>query len=120
MIDHVKLFVRDFERSRSFFERALEPLGYRVVLEPAAGVIGMGPGFPDFWIAEAERATTAHVSFRAEDRRTVDAFYDAALAAGGRDNGKPGPRPHYHETYYGAFVHDPDGNNIEAVCHHPE
>ena len=119
MIDHVKLFVRDVDRSRSFFERALAPLGYRVVLEPAAGVVGMGRDFPDFWIAASEDTTIAHVALRAEDRQAVDAFHAAALEAGGIDNGEPGPRPHYHETYYSAFVHDPDGNNIEAVCHNP-
>ena len=119
MIDHVKLNVGDFARSRSFFERALEPLGYRVVLEPTAGVVGMGRDFPDFWIASSQDATTVHVALRADDRRTVDAFHAAALEAGGIDNGEPGPRPNYHESYYSAFVHDPDGNNIEAVCHHP-
>ena len=116
MIDHVKLFVSDPERSREFFERTLEPLGYRVVLSPAPGVVGMGRDFPDFWIAPGE-PTTAHVAFRADDRDTVDAFHRAALAAGGRDNGAAGPRPHYHPAYYGAFVLDPDGNNVEAVCH---
>jgi len=111
--------VRDFERSRSFYERALEPLGYRVMLTPAPGVAGLGRDMPDFWIAQGEPAAVAHVAFRADSRQLVDAFHAAALAAGGADNGGPGPRPRYHPAYYGAFVHDPDGNNVEAVCHAP-
>jgi catechol 2,3-dioxygenase-like lactoylglutathione lyase family enzyme len=117
MIDHVKLFVRDFERSKAFYEQALQPLGYTIQLAPAPGVAGMGRERPDFWIEQSDEPTTAHVSFRADDRATVDAFHEAALAAGGTDNGEPGPRPQYHPSYYGAFVHDPDGNNVEAVCH---
>jgi catechol 2,3-dioxygenase-like lactoylglutathione lyase family enzyme len=118
VIDHLKLHVADAERSRGFYERALEPLGYRVMLEPAPGVIGMGAEMPDFWIQQDENPTTAHLAFRADRRELVDAFHEAALAAGGSDHGAPGPRPHYHETYYGAYVLDPDGNNVEAVCHH--
>ena len=117
MLDHVKLNVSDFERSRGFYERALEPLGYRVIMEPAPGVAGLGAGFPFFWIAAGEQATVCHVAFRAETRERVDAFHAAALAAGGRDNGAPGERPRYHPGCYGAFVYDPDGNNVEAVCH---
>lgn len=117
MIDHIKLFVSDFEGSRAFYERALQPLGYRVLLAPAAGVVGMGREFPDFWIAQTDAPTTAHVAFRADDRELVDAFHEAAIAAGGTDNGGPGSRPQYHEHYYGAFILAPDGNNIEAVCH---
>jgi catechol 2,3-dioxygenase-like lactoylglutathione lyase family enzyme len=117
MIDHIKLFVSDVERSETFYEQALRPLGYRVLLRPVPVVVGMGRDFPDFWLAATEGPTTAHVAFRADNRRLVDAFHDAALAAGGRDNGAPGLRPHYHETYYGAFILDPDGNNVEAVCH---
>jgi catechol 2,3-dioxygenase-like lactoylglutathione lyase family enzyme len=117
VIDHVKLFVSDFERSRDFYERALDPLGFRMMMEPAPGVAGFGAGFPCFWIEEAQSATTAHVAFRTEDRARVDAFHAAALAAGGTDNGAPGLRPQYHPSYYGAFVHDPGGNNVEAVCH---
>ena len=119
MIDHIKVFVSDADRSGAFYESALQPLGYRVMLRPAQGVIGMGVDFPDFWIAATSEPTTAHVAFRADSRDVVDAFHEAALAAGGRDNGAPGLRPHYHETYYGAFVLDPDGNNIEAVSHRP-
>jgi catechol 2,3-dioxygenase-like lactoylglutathione lyase family enzyme len=117
MIDHVKLFVADATRSRAFYEQALEPLGYRVLLEPAEGVVGMGSRFPDFWVAEASAATSAHVAFRVAERTAVDAFHAAALAAGGTDNGPPGLRPQYHAGYYSAFVLDPDGNNVEAVHH---
>jgi catechol 2,3-dioxygenase-like lactoylglutathione lyase family enzyme len=120
MIDHLKLHVSDFDRSKAFYEQALAPLGYRVVLEPAPGLAGMGTKFPDFWIAAGEApSTSSHVAFRVDDRATVDAFHEAALAAGGTDNGAPGPRPQYTPTYYGAFALDPDGNNVEAVCHTP-
>jgi catechol 2,3-dioxygenase-like lactoylglutathione lyase family enzyme len=120
MLDHIKLFVSDVNRSRAFYEVALRPLGYRVLLEPAPGAVGMGRDFPNFWLAKAEGSpTTAHVAIRADTRSVVDEFHAAALAAGGTDNGPPGPRPLYHPSYYGAFVHDPDGNNIEAVCHDP-
>jgi catechol 2,3-dioxygenase-like lactoylglutathione lyase family enzyme len=117
MIDHIKLHVADAGASKAFYEQALAPLDYRVIMEPFPGVVGMGAEMPDFWLAEDGAPTTAHVAFRAEDRETVDAFYEAALAAGGVDNGAPGPRPQYHPGYYGAFVLDPDGNNVEAVCH---
>jgi catechol 2,3-dioxygenase-like lactoylglutathione lyase family enzyme len=87
---------------------------------PGAAGFGPGGGMPAFWISSnADRGAT-HVAFTASDRASVDAFYEAAVAAGARDNGAPGLRPHYHETYYAAFVHDPDGNNLEAVCHTPE
>lgn len=120
MIDHLILNVKDVAKSRSFYERALAPLGYRVVMDYEQGV-GFGiAGKPDFWIALREpRHTKVHVAFASKDRPTVDAFHAAALAAGGADNGPPGLRPHYHPDYYGAFVFDPDGNNIEAVCHMP-
>jgi catechol 2,3-dioxygenase-like lactoylglutathione lyase family enzyme len=118
MIDHVKLFVTDPAASRAFYERALEPLGYRVMLESAPGVVGMGATMPDFWIAPAESTPTrCHLAFRADAEFEVDAFHAAALAAGGTDNGGPGLRKHYHQNYYGAFVLDPDGNNVEAVYH---
>jgi catechol 2,3-dioxygenase-like lactoylglutathione lyase family enzyme len=117
VIDHVKLHVADAERSRAFYEQALAPLGYRVIMQPAPGLVGMGTGFPDFWVAQSDAPTVAHVALRAEDREAVDAFHAAALAAGGRDNGAPGLRPQYHPGYYGAFVLDPDGNNVEAVHH---
>ena len=117
MIDHIKLHVADAEASRAFYEQALAPLGYRVVMEPAPGVVGMGTRFPDFWLEQSDAPTVAHVALRAEDRAAVDAFHAAALAAGGQDNGGPGLRPQYHPGYYGAFVFDPDGNNVEAVHH---
>jgi catechol 2,3-dioxygenase-like lactoylglutathione lyase family enzyme len=119
-IDHVTLNVRDYARSKQFYEQALKPLGYELLMEfgPAGG-FGQA-GKPDFWVSERGEPTVAHVALLAPDRATVDRFYEAALAAGAQDNGPPGPRPHYHETYYGGYVIDPDGNNIEAVCHQPE
>jgi catechol 2,3-dioxygenase-like lactoylglutathione lyase family enzyme len=126
MIDHVGFPVSDYAKSKAFYERALAPLGYGVVMEvgnnemgaPAAG-FGIG-GNPDFWIGgEGDVGNPVHVAIVAKDRAVVDAFHQAALAAGGRDNGAPGLRPHYHPNYYAAFVLDPDGHNIEAVCHLP-
>jgi catechol 2,3-dioxygenase-like lactoylglutathione lyase family enzyme len=126
MIDHVGFSVSDYARARAFYEEALAPLGYVLVMKttaqetgkPAAG-FGAG-GKPDFWIGgEGQLDKPLHIAIAAEDRATVDAFYRAALAAGGRDNGSPGLRPQYHPNYYGAFVLDPDGHNIEAVCHTP-
>ena len=118
MIDHIKLHVRDVERSRAFYEAALAPIGYRVMIERFPGVVGMGAEWPDFWLAlEREATSLAHVAFAVASTELVDAFHRAALDAGGRDNGAPGPRPEYHERYYGAYVLDPDGNNVEAVCH---
>jgi catechol 2,3-dioxygenase-like lactoylglutathione lyase family enzyme len=121
VIDHVTANVTDFARAKRFYQQALEPLGYSVRMEfDGAAGFGAAEGMPDFWIgSRAERGAT-HVAFTATDRAAVDAFFEAALAAGATDNGVPGRRPHYHETYYAAFVHDPDGNNIEAVCHRPE
>ncbi|HKE94447.1 MAG TPA: VOC family protein [Povalibacter sp.] len=125
MIDHTGLSVSDFAKSRAFYVAALEPLGYRLLMELTAEQTGgfQGAGFgeppkPDFWIGTGQpNQPPIHVAFRAASRAIVDAFYRAALAAGGRDNGPPGLRPHYHPNYYGAFVLDPDGHNIEAVCH---
>ncbi|HKC49629.1 MAG TPA: VOC family protein [Myxococcota bacterium] len=119
MIDHVSLRVSDFPRSRAFFGAALAPLGYGLFADygDAAG-FGVGAK-PDFWIGAGEAPGATHVCFAAASRAQVDAFHKAALAAGGRDNGAPGLRTAYHPTYYGAFVLDPDGNNIEAVCHQP-
>ena len=128
MIDHVGFPVSDYRRSKAFYEKALAPLGYTLVMEVDADVTGSGAvaaGFgvndkPDFWIGgEGGLDKPLHVAIVAKDRATVDAFYKAALAAGGIDNGAPGLRPHYHPDYYGAFVRDPDGHNIEAVCHRP-
>jgi catechol 2,3-dioxygenase-like lactoylglutathione lyase family enzyme len=117
-IDHVTLRVADVEASRRFYERALAPLGVET-LEFGTSV-GFGPrGAVDFFVAPGEPGPPVHVAFAAPDRETVDAFHEAALAAGGRDNGPPGLRPQYHAHYYGAFVLDPDGNNVEAVCHSP-
>lgn len=116
MIDHITLHVSDYGKSKLFFERALAPLGYSVIMEFGA-VGGLGAaGKPDFWIAQGD-GKAIHVAFASSNRSTVDAFYHAAIAAGGRDNGAPGLRPQYHPNYYGAFVLDPDGNNIEVVCH---
>ena len=117
-IDHVTLNVRDYERSKSFYEQALQPLGYELVMEfgPAGGFGKEGK--PDFWVSQRGEPTIAHVALLAPDRKTVDAFHQAATAAGAADNGPPGLRPHYHESYYGAYVIDPDGNNIEVVNHH--
>lgn len=121
MLDHVGLEVSDFEASKEFFEKALEPLGIRPLMEIGGVAAGFGDDRkPYFWIAARGPVSSGtHVAFAAETRELVDAFHAAALAAGGRDNGAPGSRPQYHEGYYGAFVLDLDGNNIEAVCHHP-
>jgi catechol 2,3-dioxygenase-like lactoylglutathione lyase family enzyme len=122
VFDHVLLDVDDFDRSRAFYEMALAPLGIEVVSEPAPQMAGLGTeGKPFFWLMSRGRPTTrhAHVAFTAPDRDAVDTFHAAGLAAGGTDNGAPGPRPIYHAAYYGAFVLDPDGNNIEAACHTP-
>jgi catechol 2,3-dioxygenase-like lactoylglutathione lyase family enzyme len=121
MLDHVILNVGDYTTSKRFYERALAALDYEVVME-LDGSCGFGQqGKPDFWIAQRGNAQTdVHVAFASPDRAGVDRFHEAALAAGGEDNGAPGLRPHYHEQYYAAFVRDPDGNNIEAVCHRPE
>ncbi|HMN47334.1 MAG TPA: VOC family protein [Povalibacter sp.] len=127
MIDHTGVGVSDFARSKAFYVAALEPLGYRVVMEVTAEETGgfQGAGFgvppkPDFWIGSGQpNVPPIHIAFRAAGRDVVDRFYQAALAAGGRDNGPPGVRPHYHPNYYGAFVLDPDGHNVEAVCHDP-
>ena len=120
MIDHINIGVSDVPASRIFYERALAPLGYVALIE-APDRVGLGrDGKPDFWISDRPSSAPLHVAFAAPDRATVDAFHEAALAAGGRDNGPAGLRPEYHASYYGAFVLDPDGNNVEAVTHRPE
>lgn len=129
MLDHVSLHVSGYERSREFYRKALAPLGATLLMEVTAEQTGDGAhagygtrGVPTFWIGTSQQGHTSgptHVAFTAPDRGSVDAFYLAALAAGAKDNGPPGLRPHYHEHYYGAFVMDPDGHNIEAVCHTP-
>jgi catechol 2,3-dioxygenase-like lactoylglutathione lyase family enzyme len=126
MIDHTGVSVTDFAKSRAFYLRALAPLGYQIIMElpqnlAPEGAMGIGvPPKPDFWVAGGTpQLPPLHIAFRAGNRGEVDAFYQAAMAAGGRDNGPPGIRAHYHPNYSGAFVLDPDGNNIEAVCHDP-
>jgi len=127
MLDHIGIRCSDFARSLAFYQQALDPLGIRVVMEVSAEQTGADAhagfgrtGKPDFWIGSTLGAHGGvHVTFSAGSRDEVDAFHRAALAAGGRDNGAPGIREHYHPDYYGAFVLDPDGNNVEAVCHRP-
>ena len=127
MLDHIGFAVADLARSRKFYAKALAPLGYIPVMdltaEQTGGYAGTGfglPGRPQFWIGNgAQPGSRVHIAFAARSRAEVDAFHAAALAAGGGDNGAPGLRPHYHENYYGAFVIDPDGHNVEAVCHAP-
>ena len=128
MLDHIGIPVSDYERSKSFYETALAPLGYALLMEVNQEVekghraAGFGAeGKPDFWIGgEGGLNRAVHIAITAKDRAIVDAFYRAAIAAGARDNGPPGLRPQYHPNYYGAFVLDPDGHNIEAVCHASE
>jgi catechol 2,3-dioxygenase-like lactoylglutathione lyase family enzyme len=121
ILDHISVNVADFEKSKAFYLAALEPLGIGVVKD-GEGFAGLGrDGAPQFWIGTFGRAPgPIHVAFAAADHAQVRAFYDAALAAGGTDNGAPGIRAHYHPHYYAAYVRDPDGHNIEAVCHTPE
>lgn len=127
MIDHLGLKVADADKSRHFYDAALAPIGYTMLIElpkqwtGGATVLGYGPGpVPEFWITGPASGTPVHVAFRVEDRQQVDKFFQQALAAGGTDNGPPGLRSHYHKDYYAAFVLDPDGNNIEVVCHVPQ
>jgi catechol 2,3-dioxygenase-like lactoylglutathione lyase family enzyme len=125
MIDHIGIRVKDLAKAKAFYVKALAPLGYVVVMEfgPEAGIgyegIGFGAGGkPDFWVGRSDApCAPIHVAFQVGERRVVEAFHEAALKAGGRDNGPAGERPHYHPGYYGAFVLDPEGNNVEAVCH---
>ena len=125
MLDHVGIPVSDYTRSKGFYLKVLAPLGYGLVLEVASPETGghdhagFGPkGKPAFWIGGGKPLKgQVHFAFVAKNRAAVQAFHKAALEAGGKDNGAPGLRPHYHQNYYGAFVLDPDGHNIEAVCH---
>ena len=122
MLDHMGFSVSDYERSKAFYEKALAPLGFKLLMEPVPGIGGFGDGRkPFFWIGTRGPAPQSeiHVAFAADSRETVDAFHAAGLEAGGTDNGGPGVREIYHPTYYGAYVLDPDGNNVEAVCHKP-
>ena len=120
MFDHVGFGVTNLAESKAFFLKALRPLGVTVVMDGPYGV-GLGKeGKPSLWLSETrKKPARLHVAIAASTRAEVDAFYHAALAAGGKDNGPPGLRPHYHPNYYGAFVIGPDGHNIEAVCHKP-
>jgi catechol 2,3-dioxygenase-like lactoylglutathione lyase family enzyme len=130
MIDHVTILVKDYRRSLKLYLQALQPLGYAMTMElddvsypelPAAFFAGLGvDGKPDLWLRPSQVVAPTHVAFRAETRAAVDAFYREALAAGATPNGEPGIRESYHPSYYGAFVLDFDGYNLEAVCHKPE
>ncbi len=121
IIDHVGLSVTDYPRSLAFYTAALGTLGIKPLSEFSEGGnshAGFGKERPVFWLGSGKQFRgEAHVAFRASSRAEVEAFHMAALANGGRDNGKPGLRPHYHANYYGAFVLDPDGHNVEAVYH---
>ena len=119
-IDHTAVNATDLERSKAFYSAALEPLGYSLLFE-VGEFLGFGDGqMPSFGVVRRDPTGVGHVAFSAGDRAAVDAFHGAAIAAGGTNNGEPGVREHYHPTYYAAYVRDPDGNNIEAVCHLPE
>ncbi len=126
MIDHMSLNVADLDVMQAFYEKALAPLDVKVMMRfgkeitGSADVVGFGAEKPFFWLAGTRKTEPAqHIAFRATTRAEVDAFHKAALEAGGKDNGPPGIRPHYHDNYYGAFVIDPEGHNVEAVCHKP-
>jgi catechol 2,3-dioxygenase-like lactoylglutathione lyase family enzyme len=129
MIDHVGVAIIDAGRSKAFYDAALAPIGITMIMEVPASVTESGgtacgygkDGKPFFWFGDNEKVGKGfHIAFAVDKRELVDAFHKAALAAGGKDNGAPGLRPHYHANYYGAFVHDPDGHNVEVVCHLPE
>lgn len=134
MIDHTGVIVTNIEKSGKWYEEALRAIGYTKLMAfskaitQTTDVAGFGEestGKPDFWISAATpgrpvNQSPSHIAFRASNRQQVDGFYKAAIDSGGKDNGKPGLRPHYHENYYSAFVLDPDGHNIEVVCHNPE
>lgn len=137
MLDHMTFRVSDIQRAKAFYTAALEPLGYRLAFEGQYGSNILGFAYPDpaepdgkktdVWFIDGPSPyggpaapAGCHLAWRAQSRAQVDAFHRAALAAGGKDNGAPGLRPDYHAHYYGAFVIDPEGNNIEAVCHLPE
>jgi catechol 2,3-dioxygenase-like lactoylglutathione lyase family enzyme len=122
MLDHAGFAVRDYDTSKAFYEKALAPLGITLMMEPGGEAAGFGrDGRPFFWIEAQGQPVRGrlHVAFRADDRASVDRFHAAAVQAGATDNGAPGTRELYHPDYYGAYVLDPDGNNIEAVCHKP-
>ena len=131
MIDHLSSYTTNFPEAKAFYEAGLGSLGYEIQTEmvatwdpdfPERRMCAWGPsGRPVFWVIEVKEAIgPRHVAFSAPNRAAVDAFYEAVMGAGGRDEGAPGPRPIYHADYYGGFVLDPDDNNVEAVCHAPE
>ncbi len=129
MIDHVSFYARDYAATKRFYDAALTALGFACLVEmtaswdpefPTRRICAYGTEKPCFWLIEArEPYTPRHLAFSASSRADVDAFHAAGLGAGGTDHGAPGPRPVYHEHYYGSFLLDPDGNNVEAVCHAP-
>lgn len=122
MLHHISINVSDYEKGKAFYGKALAPLGYSLISDFGEwSVAGFGePGKPDTWVAGKGQVTqTTHAAYAAKSKMEVDAFYDSALAAGGTDNGKPGYRKEYSAGYYAAFVHDPDGNNIEALFMDP-
>jgi catechol 2,3-dioxygenase-like lactoylglutathione lyase family enzyme len=120
MIDHVSLYVDDLELEKVFYAQALQPIGYELVMDFPEWCGFAADGIPNFFLSQrSETSAPTHVAFSAPDRAAVDAFHEAGLAAGGRDNGPPGIRQVYHEHYYGAYVFDPEGNNVEAVTHKP-
>jgi catechol 2,3-dioxygenase-like lactoylglutathione lyase family enzyme len=116
VLDHIGMTVSDYARAKDFYTAALQPLGITLLMEFGSDAAGFGRGKPHFWIAPGDAAGPIHIAFGAATRADVDAFYAAAMAAGGKDNGAPGIRAHYHPDYYGAFVLDPDRHNVEAVC----
>ncbi|WEK50922.1 MAG: VOC family protein [Candidatus Kaistia colombiensis] len=127
VLDHIGITVSDLDRSVAFYNAALAPLGVSELMRVPGeltgygDVVGYGAAKPEIWLSGGARTEPhVHIALAAESRAAVDAFYAAAMTAGGSDNGGPGIRPHYHANYYGAFVLDPDGHNIEAVCHRPE
>jgi len=124
MIDHVNYDVSNLEKSKVFYEKTLSPLGHKKLADlPNYGVVGFGTDRPQFWIVQGNphaEPNEVHICFSAKSREEVNEFYKAAIASGGQDNGSPGIRKEYHENYYGAYVLDPDGYNVEAVCHIPE
>ena len=127
ILDHIGISISDHAKAVTFYATVLAPLGISLIMEVPPELTGgkhysgFGrDGKPDFWVSDDKKAQTGlHIAFAARNRAEVDAFYQAAIAAGAKDNGKPGIRTDYHPNYYGAFVFDPDGNNIEAVCHAP-
>lgn len=122
-LDHIGFAVSDYRKSHAFYTAALAPLGITPMMEfdtPEGKVAGFGDAEAFFWVGDGKQNGQLHIAFRAASRAEVDAFHAAAMAAGARDNGGPGLRPHYHPNYYAAFVFDLDGHNIEAVCHAPE